>query len=88
MSKKLTTNQIAKLHELDKDMVIEIMHECAEILGVVSVKEYFDATCFARRTVYDYMQSGKLKYFSLSGHKFPVINLNSEFMKSNSHTQK
>jgi len=70
----LTEKQIENIHKLDKETILEIMHECAEALGTVSVKEYCEIMQIARRTVYDYMERGKIKYFELSEHKFPIIN--------------
>ena len=70
----LTEKQIQNIRKLPKEDLISIMHECAEELGLVSVKEYCQATGMNRRTVYDYIQQNKIKCFEISKHKFPLVN--------------
>jgi len=71
---KLTDKQIADIHKLDTNTVIEIIHECAERLGVVSVDEYCQITGEKKRTAYQKIKDGKIKSLTISGKIFPVIN--------------
>jgi len=70
----LTTDQIRNLHKLDTDTQIEIMHECAENLGVVSVEEYCLVMCKKKRAIYYAIGKGKIKHVIIGGCKFLCIN--------------
>jgi len=74
MCSMLTEKQIQNIHKLDAQTCKAIMHECAERLGVVSVKEFCKILNMPRRTVYDFMERGKIQYITISEHKFPIIN--------------
>lgn len=71
----LTDTQIVNIHKLDAETCIQIMHECAERLGVVSVDEYCKIMCMKKRNVYSRIKSGSIKHYSISGHVFPIINI-------------
>lgn len=71
----LTQKQIKNIHSLDAATALEIMHECAERLAVVSVQEYAEIMQIPRRTVYAKMESGSILFFNLGIHKLPVINI-------------
>lgn len=70
----LTEQQIKNIHKLDAQTCMELMHECAERLGCVSVKEYEEIMQMPRRTIYSYIEQNKIKYFQIGDHKFPCIN--------------
>ena len=70
----LTDKQIINIQNLDADTCIEIMHECAERLGVVTVDQYADILCLKRRTVYANLEHGYIKHVVIAGKKFPCIN--------------
>ena len=71
----LTAKQIGNIHHLDCDTLIEIMHECAEALGVVSVDEFSKLMNIPRRTVYAKIKDNKIKYVDIAG-KLPCVNAN------------
>lgn len=70
----LTKEQIRNIHNLDPDTCIEIMHECAERLGIATAGEYADILCLKRRTVYANLERGSIKHVVIGGKKFPCIN--------------
>lgn len=70
----LTEKKIENLSKLDSDTLIQIMHECAEVLGLVSVDEYCKIMCMKRRNVYYKIQEKTIKSITISGHIFPIIN--------------
>ena len=70
----LTDIQIENINKLDAETCLQIMHECAERLGVVSVEEYEQVMHMPRRTIYAKMDKTQIPYFEISGHKFPIIN--------------
>lgn len=72
----LTPAQIANIHKFDSKTLLQIMHECAEALGLVSVDEYCDIMGTNKRTTYQHIKDGKLKYFEISNHKYLIINEN------------
>lgn len=71
---KLTDKEKAEIHQLDTDRCIELLHECAERLGLVSVGEYCEIMHMNRRTVYDHIDKGKIKCVDFCGSKLIVIN--------------
>jgi predicted DNA-binding transcriptional regulator AlpA len=70
----LTEKQKNNIYHLDSKTQLEIMHECAEALGLVDISEYRYATGEKRRTIYDKMNSGKINTFNIGIHKFPLLN--------------
>ena len=70
----LTKQQIQNIHKLDTDTLIEIMHECAERLGVVTVDDYVKVLGVKRRTTYASLERGAVKHVIIAGKKFPCIN--------------
>lgn len=72
----LTDKQIAAIHKLDAQTALDIMHECAERLGLVTVLEYSNIMHERKRTVYQSIKNRKKMYFELAGHLFPAINDN------------
>ena len=63
-----------KSFNFDHDTIVEIMHECTEILGVVSVENYCKIMNQKRRTVYEKINDGRIKHVEIV-RKFPCINL-------------
>lgn len=70
----LTEKQIENLSKLDTDTLIQIMHECAETLGLVTVDEYCKIIGTKRRTAYDNIQKGRIKSININNHIFAIIN--------------
>jgi hypothetical protein len=70
----ITEQQKNNIHKLSVDDCLEIMHECAERVGLVSIEKYQEVMQIPRRTIYFYMDNNKLKYFKIDKHKFPIIN--------------
>ena len=70
----LSSKQRANIHKLDTDTLIEIMHECAERLGVVTVDDYVKILGAKRRTTYASLERGAVKHVVIAGKKFPCIN--------------
>jgi hypothetical protein len=67
----LTTAQKNNINNLNIETCLEIMHECAERVGCVSVKIYCEITGEKRRTVYQKMNDGRIKHFNL----MPFVNI-------------
>ena len=70
----LTEKQRNNIYHLDTETQLEIMHECAEALGLVDISEYQRATCVKRRIIHNRMNNGKIKTFDIGIHKFPLLN--------------
>jgi len=70
----LTNTQISNLHKLPPNDLLQIMHECAEALGLVSVEDYNKLLGMPKRTIYSYIEQNKLLYFKLSSHFYIAIN--------------
>ena len=71
----LTEKQIHNIRKLDKETLQQIMHECAEVLGLVDVEEASEVLMIAKRTLYDKMKSGAIGKFIIGKHIFPLINI-------------
>lgn len=70
----LTIFQIQNIHKLDTDTAIELMHECAERLGVVSVNEYCLILGKKKRSVYYGMKRQSIKFVTIVDRDYPCIN--------------
>ena len=71
---KLTDNEKANIQKLDTEKCIEILHECAERLGLVTVDEYSKIMCTNKRTIYDHIKKGKLKNIQFCETLLIIIN--------------
>lgn len=70
----ITEQQKNNIHKLSSDDCLIVMHECAERLGLVSVSRYNSILGIPKRTIYQQLKDNKLKFFEISGVKFPIIN--------------
>jgi len=70
----LTEKQRNNIYHLNFNTQLEIMHECAEALGLVDIKTCEKIRGLSRRTIYDKIKKNKLKTFNIGIHKFPCIN--------------
>ena len=71
----LTRIQRKNIQALDTDTVIEILHECVERLGLVSVKEYCEIHDRKPRVTYLDIQNEKIKSIKLSENIYCIINM-------------
>lgn len=70
----LTEKQINAIHKLDSDTLLEVLQECAEALGLVSIDEYCEIMYIKKRNLYYKLENNYIKYFEIGGHKYPIIN--------------
>jgi hypothetical protein len=70
----LTKEQERNLFNLDPETQLEIMHVCADALGLVDIPTYEKVMLEKRRTIYDKMNREEIKPFLIGKHKFPLIN--------------
>lgn len=71
---KLTELQKQKIQHFDAEMATELLHECAERLGLVTVCEYCLMTKEPRRTVYDRIKNNKITNTEFCGQKLIILN--------------
>jgi predicted DNA-binding transcriptional regulator AlpA len=71
----LTQIQIRNIHNLDTNTQIEILRECAEALGIVSMDEYCEVIGMKRRNVYYQIKEKKIKSLIIGKHIFPMVNV-------------
>ena len=71
---KLTDTEKTAIQKLDAEKCTDLLHECAERLGLVSVGEFEKISGMKRRTIYDHLDSGKLTEINFCGSKLIVIN--------------
>lgn len=71
----LSEQQRNNINKLDSETVIEILNECIERLGIVSIKEYIKITGEKKRTVYWKIKNNKIRYVEIDNNKFIIINL-------------
>lgn len=71
---KLTENQKANINNIDSELALDILHECAERLGIVSVSQYCEIMGCKKRTVYIQIEQNKIKSIDFCGNKLIVIN--------------
>ena len=53
---------------------MQIMNECAEALGCVTIKDYIGIMRIARQSIYDKIHDNKINTFDIGEHRFPLIN--------------
>ena len=70
----LTDRQINSIHKQDFETLEQILHECAEALGLVSVREYCEIMETKKRSVYQNIKDKKIKAIDICEHKYPCIN--------------
>ena len=73
-SMKLTEAQRNNINRFDTELALDNLHECAERLGLVSVKEYCEIMGAKKLTVYGHVAQNKLRHTRLSEHIFIIIN--------------
>ena len=59
---------------LDATSCIEVLHECAERLGLVSVDEAVEILCVPKRTLYQRVKDGKMLTIEMGNKIFVCIN--------------
>lgn len=62
------------LSKLSTDELIQIIHDCEDILGACTVLEYSQLTGNSKRYIFDLIHSGKLKSFQHNGIYIIVVN--------------
>jgi hypothetical protein len=70
----LTDNQKANIQHLDAQTCMELMHICADRVGLVDIDEAQEALGLKKRAVYNRMKCGKLRKFQIGKHVYPCIN--------------
>ena len=72
----LTEVQIKNIHNLDGETCLQIIHECVERLGLMSVEEYYDLTKVNKRTIYLRIKDKRIKTDKLLGRIAIIFNDN------------
>lgn len=71
---KLTDKERTAIQKLDTEKCIDLLHECAERLGLVSVNEFHEITKMNKRTIYDHIENEKIKSIEFCESKLIIIN--------------
>jgi hypothetical protein len=70
----LTPEQKRNIRNLDTETKIEILHECAEALGLVDIDEYCHVMGMKRRNAYYKIENKNIKSITIGRHVFPMVN--------------
>ena len=62
------------LSKLSTAELVQILHDCEDLLGLVSAQEYADFTGKSKRYVFDLIHAKKVKSIERDGRYFVVIN--------------
>lgn len=62
------------LRKLSTDELIQIVHDCEDILGACTVMEYSQLIGKSKRYIFDLIHSGRLKTFQHNGIYVVVVN--------------
>ena len=62
------------INQLDAFSCIEILHECAERLGMVSVEQATEILCIKKRTLYEQIKRRKVVSLDIDGKIYVCIN--------------
>lgn len=69
----ITQEKLNNLHKLSKDDVLQIFHECEEILGLIDVTKASELLNISKRRIYQLMD--KNNSIEIGSHKLPCLNL-------------
>jgi len=70
----ITEQQKTNIYRLPVADCLEMLEPIIDKTGLVSVAEYHKITGIPKRTIYQKMKDQKLKYYEISGIRFPIIN--------------
>lgn len=70
----LTDKQKANINRLDAQTCMDIMHECANRLGLLSIEDAQEALGLKKRAIYNQMKEGKINKFQIGKHVYPCVN--------------
>ncbi len=62
------------INQLDAHQCIDVLHECAEHLGLVSVESASEILCVKRRTLYQQVKDKRIVSVEIGGKIFICIN--------------
>ena len=63
--------KLSRLHSAD---LLQILHDCADLLAPVSPAELAAMEQVSKRAILDRIEAGKYLVFQFNGRKFPVVN--------------
>lgn len=63
--------RLSKLHSVD---LLQILHDCVEILAPISPAELAEMEGVSKRAILNRIEAKKYFIFEFEGRKFPIIN--------------
>jgi len=69
----LSQDKLNNIHKLKHEEILQIFHECEEVLGIVDLEESKKALGIGKRRIYQLMNENNS--IKIGRHKFPCINL-------------
>lgn len=70
----LTDDQKRNISNLDQGTLVEVLHICADSLGLVRPSEAMKLLGYKKRNLYYKIKSGAIKTIEISGNVFVIIN--------------
>jgi uncharacterized protein with PhoU and TrkA domain len=62
------------LERLTKKELIKVIHDCEEILGLITVNEYATMIGKSKRHVFDLIHANKIEYIHRDGVYYVIVN--------------
>jgi len=77
--KHISDRDLAQIRNIiadDPSIALEVMRDCADIVGLTTKAEYSMVMCVPIRTVQDGCKKGSIVHLDIDGSKFPCVNCN------------
>jgi hypothetical protein len=76
--KNISDSDLAQIRNIIDDnplIALDILHDCAELIGAISVSEYSHILGVPKRTVQDRCKKDNITCVEIGNVKFPCINI-------------
>jgi hypothetical protein len=74
MNQEVTSKYYHKLSKLHSADLLQILHDCVDILAPLSPAEISDMEGVSKKAILNRIDANKYMIFEFDGRKFPIIN--------------
>ena len=74
MNQEFTSKYYAKLSKLHSAELLQILHDCVDILAPISPAEIAQMEGVSKKAILNRIAANKYLIFEFDGRKFPIIN--------------
>lgn len=74
INQQLMSKYYEKLSKLHSAELLQILHDCAELLAPVSPAQMAAMECRSKRAILNRIADGKYLVFNFDGRQYPIVN--------------